>query len=115
MKRLLLAGVAVTMLAGPAYSQTVIREGTTGVAPSATVRIEPEQRTRIRSYVTERRIPPARIRERVRVGAVVDEDVELMAVPEDWGPDLRRYRYVYYDDNVYLIEPSSRRVVHVID
>jgi hypothetical protein len=115
MKRFLLAGVAVAMLAGPALSQTVIREGTTGSAPSVSVRIEPEQRTRIRTYVTERRIAPARIRERVRVGSVIDEDVELMAVPEAWGPDVRRYRFVYYEDNVYLVEPSSRRVVHVID
>ena len=113
MKRLLLASVAVAMLAGPAVSQTV-REST-GSAPSVTVRIEPEQRTRIRSYVTEQRIAPARMKERVRVGATLDADVELMAVPRDWGDGLGRYRYVYYEDDVYLVEPSSRRVVHVID
>ena len=27
------------------------------------------------------------------------EDVELSAVPEDWGPSVRRYRYVYSDDH----------------
>jgi hypothetical protein len=41
--------------------------------------------------------------------------VDLVAVPSDWGPNLTRYRYVYSGDNVVLVEPSSRRVVQVID
>jgi len=112
MKRILLASVAVLALAGPAVSQTTV---TTGVAPSDTVVIAPEQRTTIKRYVVERKVKPITVRERVAVGATLPADVELMAVPGDWGPDLGRYRYVYHDDNVYFVEPSSRRVVHVID
>jgi hypothetical protein len=36
-------------------------------------------------------------------------------VPADWGPTVSKYRYVYHDNNVVLVEPSSRRVVHIID
>jgi hypothetical protein len=50
-----------------------------------------------------------------RVGAVLPADVEMRAVPNDWGPDVRRYRYVYSDDRVLLVEPGSRRVVHILD
>jgi hypothetical protein len=36
-------------------------------------------------------------------------------VPSDWGPELGRYRYVYSGDDVVLVEPSTRRVIQVIE
>jgi len=77
--------------------------------------IEPEQRTRIKEYVVKEKVRPAPIKERVTVGAVLPADVELVAVPETWGPSIRQYRYVYWDNHVVLVEPSSRRVVQIID
>jgi len=102
MRKSIFAVVAVTLLG-------------TGAALAQTIVIEPEQRTRIREYVVEQRVPPVRFRERVTVGAVLPADVDLVAVPETWGPSLRRYRYVYWDDRVVLVEPSSRRVIQIID
>ena len=52
-----------------------------GCAAGATVRIEPEYRTRIKSYVTEHKIRPVETQERIVVGAKVPTDVELTAVP----------------------------------
>jgi hypothetical protein len=114
MKRTVLAGVAVLALAGPVFAQSTI---VTTPAPSAgvTVTIAPEQRTRIKQYVVQQKVKPVTIRERVTVGAVLPADVEFAAVPSDWGPELSRYRYVYSGDNVVLVEPSSRRVIQVID
>jgi Protein of unknown function (DUF1236) len=113
MKRILLTGVAALALSGAAFAQTTV---TTGVAPSgAAVVIAPEQRTVIKKYVVDRKVKPITVRERLTVGATLPADVELMAVPSDWGPDLGRYRYVYHGDDVILVEPSSRRVVQVID
>jgi len=104
MKRLLLAGIAATaVLAG---SQAMAQE---------TIVIEPQQRTVIKEFVVKERVRPVTVRERLAVGAVVPADVELAAVPETWGPRLRSYRYIYSDNHVFLVEPSSRRVVHVID
>jgi len=115
MKRTLLAGVTILALAGPAFAQSTTV--TTGVAPSAgaSVTIAPEQRTRIKQYVTEKKVKPVTVKERVSVGATLPADVELVDVPPDWGPELTRYRYVYSDNHVMLVEPSSRRVVQVID
>ena len=42
-------------------------------------------------------------------------DVELAAVPSDWGPSLTKYRYVYSNDRVLLVDPGSRAVVQEID
>ena len=112
MKRILLAGVAGLALTGAAFAQATV---TTEVAPTGTIVIAPEQRTVIKRYVVERKVRPLAVQERVVLGSTLPADVELMAVPGDWGPDLGRYRYVYHDDHVYFVEPSSRRVVYLLD
>lgn len=112
MKRAILTGIAVLALAAPALAQSGV---TTGTAGSATIAIAPEQRTKIKEYVVEKRVKPVTVTERIAVGGTLPADVELLAVPSDWGPDLTRYRYVYIGDDIVLVEPSSRRVVQVIE
>src|SRR5262245_19729202 len=110
MKRVLMAATILGMFAGmSALAQTV------GVGPAETIVIEPEQRTVIRDYVVKERVAPVRVKERISVGATLPADVELRAVPSTWGPKFSKYRYLYSDDRVYLVEPSNRTVVHVID
>jgi hypothetical protein len=104
MKRVVIAGV--TALAVLTSSQAFAQ---------ATITIAPEQRTKIKEYVVKERVPAATITERVTIGATLPTSVELRAVPADWGPSVSRYRYVYHGDNVVFVDPSSRRVVHVLD
>jgi hypothetical protein len=84
-------------------------------AQTTTIEIAPEQRTRIKEYVVKEKVRPVTVKERVSVGATLPADVELVAVPENWGPSVSRYRYVYSDNHVVLVEPSSRRIVQIID
>ncbi|WP_244068249.1 DUF1236 domain-containing protein [Bradyrhizobium sp. Ce-3] len=42
-------------------------------------------------------------------------DVELKAVPDEWGPSLTKYRYVYSGERVMLVDPSTRTVVQEVD
>jgi hypothetical protein len=112
MKRAVALSFALAVLSGAsAFAQSTVV--TTGTAP--TVTIEPQYRTRIQSYVTEHRPPAVVAKERFVVGATVPADIELRPVPEDWGPGLNRYRYVYSNDHVVLIEPSSRKVVQIVE
>jgi hypothetical protein len=110
MKRtsLAIAAVAFMLIAGDASAQT------TGVGVSR-IEIAPEQRTRIKEYVVERKVSPVTVRERITVGSALPADVELQTVPADWGPSVSRYRYVYHDNQVVLVEPSSRQVIEIID
>ena len=112
MKKLVMLAMA-TALAAPlaAHAQTTV---TTGAATS-TIQIEPQYRTKIKTYVTEHKIRPVETRERIIVGAKVPADVELQAVPSDWGPTVTKYRYVYSGDRVMLVDPASRTVVHEVD
>jgi Protein of unknown function (DUF1236) len=106
---------------GPAMKEdtgsTVNTQGAPGVRAGqpANPTISAEQRTRIRAFVTETRPRPVTIRERVAIGTTLPADVELQAVPSAWGPELATFRYVYADNHVVLVEPSSRRVIQVID
>ena len=102
MKRVLIAATAIGVFAASqALAQTVV--------------VAPEQRTMIKEYVVKEKVRPYQMQSRVTVGATLPAEVELAPVPEIWGPTYRSYRYVYTGDDVVLVDPSSRRVVHVID
>ena len=105
MKRTVLAGLtAFALLAGGQ-----------AMAQSVAVEIAPDQRTKIKEYVVKQKVAPVTVKERVMVGATLPANVELRAVPSDWGPSVAKYRYIYSDNNVYFVEPQSRKVITVID
>ncbi len=112
MKKLLILAAAASLTATMANAQTTVT--TTGHAGPA-VTIEPESRTKIRTYITEHKIRPVETRERIVVGGRLPSDVELEAVPQDWGPSLTKYRYVYSGNRVILVDPGTRTVVQELD
>ncbi len=112
MKRTLLTTLAFLAFAAPALAQTV---GVQAGPREAGISFEPQQRTHIHEYVTRERVAPYAPRERIAVGARLPADVELRTVPSDWGPHVSRYRYVYSNNHVYFVEPSSREVVYELD
>ncbi len=107
MKRSILAGAAaLALFAGTeAFAQAV----------SATIDLTPEHRTRIKEYVVKERVKPYVAKERITVGTTLPADVELRAVPSDWGPSVSRYRYVYSNNRVHFVDPASRRVIYDLD
>jgi Protein of unknown function (DUF1236) len=116
MKRVFIAAATIAAVAIGASNSALpqgvgVQVGPVGVG----VTFAPEQRTRIKEYVVKERVAPVTVREKIVVGAKVPADVELRAVPTEWGPSVVKYRYVYSDDHVYLVEPSSREVVAVVD
>lgn len=113
MKKFLTIAAAASILATAAIAQTTVTT-TTGTG-NAAVQIEPQYRTKIKSYVTEKKVRPVTTQERIVVGAKVPASVELEAVPADWGPSVTKYRYVYSNDRVMLVDPGTRTVVHEID
>jgi hypothetical protein len=82
----------------------------------AVIELSPEQRTTIYSTITRepvREPPPADFN--FRVGVAVPAEVELYAVPEAVEvPAVRRYRYTVWNNQIVLVDPSSRKVVQII-
>lgn len=108
---LLTTALAALISAGAMAQSTVVT--TTGTGHAAAVQIEPEDRTKIRTYVTEHKVRP--VQQKIVVGQPVPREVELEAVPADWGPSLTKYRYVYSGERVMLVDPGTRTVVQEID
>jgi hypothetical protein len=110
----LLIGVTAVALTSPfaAFAQGVgVQVGPVG----AGITFAPEQRTHIREYVTRQRVAPVTVKERIAVGARLPGDVGLRTVPSDWGPSVTKYRYVYSNERVYFVEPSTREVIYEVD
>jgi hypothetical protein len=87
---------------GPAYDEA---ESILGV----------EDWPRFREYVIREHRPSYRIREEVRIGAVLpDRGVTLYEVPS--GYVVRPgYRYAVVNDVPVIVEPRTRRIVEVIE
>jgi hypothetical protein len=114
MKRFLLVAAAVITVSGPLFAQTGV---VTTPAPraGAAVTIAPEQRTKIKQYVVQHPVKPYAMRERMAVGTTLPTEAELYPVPNEWGPSLGNYRYIYSGNTIGLVEPSSRRVIEIIE
>src|SRR5215203_1349251 len=97
------ATAATILLSGQAFAE--------GVA----VQIDPTQRQTIKQYVVKEKVPAVKVKERLHVGARLPSDVELRDVPADWGPSVSRYKYVYTDNGVHFVDPTSRQVIYDID
>jgi hypothetical protein len=87
--------------------------------------LNPEQRTVIyRTITRERRVtpgpavvPPPGPVASYEIGAPVPREAAVSDFPEDAYiemPALRRYRYVYVNNRLVLVDPSTSRVVDVI-
>jgi len=81
------------------------------VALAQTVIIQPEQETVIREYVVKEKAPEALIDFDISVGSIVPDEVEVrtLSVPDT------NYEYVVRGGRTVLVEPGTRRIVHVID
>ena len=93
--------------------------GEAGMEPdSRTAPMTAQQRQRIRAVILEQRAPTATLSGRVAVGSTLPGEVELHPLPQAAYaevPSFRNYRYVYWNDRVVLVEPSSRKIVQIID
>lgn len=93
--------------------------GAPGAAVGATVGavaggIADDARPRFRTYVTGQRHQSYRYGSEIRVGAdLPTSGVTYYEVPREYGPT--RYRYTVVNDRTVLVDPSTHRIVEIID
>jgi hypothetical protein len=74
-----------------------------------------DQRPRFREYVIREHRSSYRFHEPVTVGTVLPPTgVTLYPIPREFGVPPE-YRYAMVNDQVILVEPTTRRIVEVID
>jgi hypothetical protein len=80
-----------------------------GGAAAQDVIIQPEQETVVREYVKKQPLASIKLPGvELNVGSALPDTVELREVPNV------KYRYVVVDDRTLLVDPSTRRIVKVI-
>ena len=76
--------------------------------------IADDTRPRFRTYVTGQKHPSYRYQNELRVGAdLPSSGVTYYEVPQEYG--VRNYRYTVVNDRTVLVDPSTHRIVQVID
>ncbi|MEA2915506.1 MAG: hypothetical protein QOJ15_7587 [Bradyrhizobium sp.] len=76
--------------------------------------IADDTRPRFRSYVQERHVPSYRYEREVRVGEdLPSSGVTYYDVPHEYG--VTKYRYTVVNDRTVLVDPSTHRIVQVIE
>ena len=111
----LIAAASVVSSATIALAQSAGVGGTGGGGVRGALVLTSEERTIVKQYVTSHRVAPVKLKERLSVGATLPASVRLAPVPAEWGRGYSNYSYVYSDNRVYLVKPSTRRVVTAID
>ena len=89
--------------------------GAQAMAQQIAVEVAPDTRVTIKEYVVKEKIRPVTVKERVVVGSALPADVQLSPAPTAWGPSVSKYHYIYSDNHVVLVEPSSRKVIQIIE
>jgi hypothetical protein len=77
--------------------------------------IAPEQETVIREYVVKQKVEPVELPSdfQVTIGTALPETVELYAIE---APDVDvKYRYVVVGSQTVLVEPETRKIIHIIE
>jgi Protein of unknown function (DUF1236) len=82
---------------------------------TGSIALAPEQRTRIRQYILRQNpgpitVPPSLT---VSIGTTLPESVQVYPLPADVG--MSRYGYSVIGNSTVLVDPSSRRIVQVIE
>ncbi|MGX1786102.1 DUF1236 domain-containing protein [Bosea sp. NPDC055332] len=103
MKKFFLAA-AVAMAPMVAFAQT---------STTTTTTITTEQQGKVRAYVVKEKPASVKVTESVAVGTALPSSVTLQALPADVG--VTQYRYAIVNDKTVLVEPSSRKIIQIIE
>lgn len=98
------------------FIASLLLGASTAVAQS--VVLTPEAQTEFRTYVTTEQVAPVEIEGDVAVGIALPDAIELQPVPDiivSKVPDYEGYRYAVAGGRIIIVEPSSTKVVAVID
>lgn len=103
MKRIAVASIIAATVCSAAVAQSIT--------------LIPEQRDRIRTFVETNKdqIDDVFVREKATVGSTLPSDVPLSKPPADWGADISNYGYIHSDNQTMIVDPSSRRILSIVE
>ena len=85
------------------------------MAQSVAVEINPAQQAQIKEFISKQNVPAAQVKQTIAFGSSLPTDVELRSVPAGWGPTVAKFRYFHADNRIYFVDPSTRKVVRIVE
>jgi hypothetical protein len=104
MKLLLIASTAFALGLGAAMAQTIV--------------VTPEASTEFKTYITTEKVKDVDVDVDVVVGTALPETVVLSPVPEvvvAKSPELKGYRFAVVKGKTVVVEPSSTKIVAIVE
>ncbi|WP_038366137.1 DUF1236 domain-containing protein [Bosea sp. UNC402CLCol] len=101
MRTLIATSLAACLVCSTAIAQT-----------STTTTITTDQQSKVKTYVMKEKPASVKVTETVAVGAALPSSVTLHTLPADVGV---QYRYAIVNDKTVLVEPTSRKIIQVIE
>lgn len=101
MKRVVLAGLVSLVAVSTAFA-----------AARSGINMPNDLRAKISADVVKQK--PTAGKTGWRRGRKIDDGVELKDIPADWGKDITKYKYIYTGNQVWFVDPASRRAIDVI-
>lgn len=83
------------------------------VAQTSTTTITTEQQGKVKSFVMKEKPASVKVTETVSVGTALPSSVTLHTLPSDVG--VTQYRFAIINDKTVLVEPSTRKIVQIIE
>ena len=80
---------------------------------STTTTITTDQQSKVKTYVMKEKPASAKVTETISIGTALPSSVTLHTLPSDVG--VTQYRYAVVNDKTVLVEPSSRKIVQIIE
>lgn len=133
MKKLLMMAGTIALLATPVMAQSGAASGAAAGAVGGAVvggpvgaavggvtgaivggALSGPDETRVREYVVKEKHPSVRVQEDVKVGAVLPGTVKYYEIPSSVGVKTT-YRYAVVNDRTVLVDPSTRKVIQIIE
>lgn len=84
-----------------------------GVAGAVAGGIAESTRPQFREYVVSRNHPSHRVQTEIRVGTELPSSVTYYEVPDRFGTTT--YRYTIVNERPVLVDPSTRKIVQIIE
>lgn len=104
-KRIIPALSVAGLLSGAALAQSSTTTTTTTITD--------DQAAKVKTYVMKERRPSANFTGSLAVGTALPPTVEFYDFPEDVG--VKTYRYGVVNDRTVIVEPSTRRIIRIIE
>ena len=89
-----------------------------GGAVAQTIVVTPEVQTEFKTYITTQKVAPVEITGDIAVGTALPDTVVLEAVPDvivTKSPEFKGYRYALVGSRVVVVEPSTTKVVAIVE